>query len=151
MLQGITCYVDTSTEPHNPAHNTKPAGLGILIVNMQAQPESKIHIKAILQDTSSAIMPEAAAVALAAKIFNIMQVTEAQILSDNITLLQFLNDQDRNHPPDWRMKPYIQDFDVCSQNSTITTYKISRENNEEVDLLARQALAFSLTRHLRIP
>jgi ABC-type sulfate transport system substrate-binding protein len=91
----------------------------------------KIHIKATFQDASSVIMAEAAAVALAAKILTVMQLTEAQILSDKITLLQFLNDQDHNHPPDWRMKPYTQEFEVCSQNSSITTYKISRENNED--------------------
>jgi hypothetical protein len=45
-------------------------------------------------------MAEAAAVALAAKILNIMQVNEAQIISDNISLLQFLNEQQHNHPPD---------------------------------------------------
>jgi hypothetical protein len=61
MLQGIIC------EPDTPAHNTRPAGLGIVIVNMQTQSESRICIKAILQATSSVIMAEAAAIALAAK------------------------------------------------------------------------------------
>jgi hypothetical protein len=42
------------------------------------------------------------------------------------------------------MKPYTQEFNVCSQSLTITTYKISRENNEEADLLARQAVALNL-------
>ena len=72
MLQGITCYVDASTEPETLAHNIRPAGLGIFIVNMQAQPESRIHIKAVLNDTFSVIMAEAAAVALAAKILDAM-------------------------------------------------------------------------------
>jgi len=64
-----------------------------------AQSESRIHIKAVLNDTFSVIMAEAAAVALAAKILNsTMQVNEAQILSDNILLLQFLNEQEHNQP-----------------------------------------------------
>jgi hypothetical protein len=47
-------------------------------------------------------------------------------------------------PPNWRTKTYIQQFDDYSRNSSFTTYKISRKNNNEVDLLARQALAYSL-------
>ena len=37
ILQGITCYVDASTERDSLAHNIRPAGLGIVIVNMQTQ------------------------------------------------------------------------------------------------------------------
>ena len=42
------------------------------------------------------------------------------------------------------MKTYIQQFNASSQNSSFSTYKISREINNEADLLARQALAYSL-------
>jgi hypothetical protein len=51
-----------------------------------------------LDDTSSVIMAEAAAIALAAKIFIALQVHEDQILSDNIVLLQYLCEQERIHP-----------------------------------------------------
>jgi len=67
-LQGITCYVDASTKPDSLSHNIHPACLGIVIVHTQVQPASKIHIKAVLNDTSSVIMAEAAAISLAAKI-----------------------------------------------------------------------------------
>jgi len=108
MLQGITCYVDASMELDTLAHNIRPAGLGIFIVNMQAQPESRIHIKAVLNDTSSVIMAEVAAVALAAKVLDAMQVHEAQIISDNIILLQYLNEQEHNHPL------WLENEDLCS-------------------------------------
>ena len=127
-----------------PSHNIRPAGLGIVIVNTQVQPESKILIKAVLDDTSSVIMVEAAAFTLAAKILIALQVPKAHILSDNIVLLQFLSEQDRNHPPDWRMKTYIQHFDSAFQSSSFSIYKIDRNNNDEADLLARQALLYNL-------
>ena len=43
-------------------------------------------------------MAEAAAIALAAKVLNGMQVHEAQILSNSVLLLQYLNEQECNHP-----------------------------------------------------
>jgi ribonuclease HI len=149
-LQGIICYVDASTEPDSISHNIRPAGLGIVIVNTQMQPASKIHIKAILKDTSSVIMAEAAAISLAAKVLNALQVHEAYILSDNIVLLQYLGEQDRIHPPDWRMKTYIQHFDEALQTSSFSISKIDRNNNDEADFLARQALLYNLDLSLRL-
>jgi hypothetical protein len=62
------------------------------------QPASKMHIKVVLKDMSSVIIAEAAAISLAAKVLNALQVHEAYILSDNIVLLQYLGEQDRIHP-----------------------------------------------------
>jgi hypothetical protein len=55
ILQGITYYVDASTEPDTSDHNIRPAGLGIFIVKMQAQSESRNYIKDILNDTPSVV------------------------------------------------------------------------------------------------
>jgi len=83
-LQGFTCYVDASTEPDSLTHNIRPAGLGIVIVNTQVHPESRIHIKAVLDDTSSVIMAEAAAIALAAKILTALQVHKAHSFNTSV-------------------------------------------------------------------
>jgi hypothetical protein len=55
-------------------------------------------------------MAEAAAMALAATLLESLQLylQQGTILSDNQQLVNFLNDSDLAHPPDWRIKPYTQ-------------------------------------------
>jgi len=42
------------------------------------------------------------------------------------------------------MKTYIQHFDEALQTSSFSISKIDRNNNDEADFLARQALLFNL-------
>jgi len=42
------------------------------------------------------------------------------------------------------MKTYIQHFDAAFQSSSFSIYKIDRNNNDEADFLARQAILYNL-------
>jgi hypothetical protein len=65
-LPGVRCYTDASTSPDLPSNLSRDAGIGIFIVNNQVQPVQTIYIKAAMKQTSSVLMAEAAALALAA-------------------------------------------------------------------------------------
>ena len=106
LLPGVRCYVDASTVPDHPSLPPRMAGLGILFVNTQVQPAQTIYIKAIMSDAHSVIMAEAAALALAAMVADLLNFTNIAFLSDCNQLVQFLNADDQNHPPDWRIKPF---------------------------------------------
>jgi hypothetical protein len=56
MLQGPRCYIDASTPPDHLSPQPRPAGLGIFILNFQAQPPQYIYIKAKLSACSSVLM-----------------------------------------------------------------------------------------------
>ena len=75
------------------------AGLGIFFVNTQIQQAQTIYIKAHMSRAQSVIMAEAAALAIAAMVFN-----NTVFLSDCQQLVGFLNQSDLTHPPDWRIK-----------------------------------------------
>jgi hypothetical protein len=68
LLLGIRCFVDASTAPDQQPQTSRSAGIGIIFLNSQVQPEQKIQIKAIMTMTQSVIMAEAAALALAVKL-----------------------------------------------------------------------------------
>lgn len=110
---------DTSTTPRHQMlcwciHPSWPtitdAGIGVLIVNPQVQPTQTIYIKAKLTGSSSVLMAEAAALALAAAVTDCMNLDNITFLSDSELLVQFLNAADQSNPPDWRIKYYTQLF-----------------------------------------
>jgi ribonuclease HI len=119
----------------------RPAGLGILFVNVQVQPTQTIYIQAKLAACSSVLMAEAASLALAAVIADQMNLRNITFLSDSQQLVHFLNQQNQAHPPDWRIKPFTQRFSNHANNRESTIYKINRQLNITADALARQALA----------
>jgi hypothetical protein len=80
---GTRCYTDASTTPDITASAPKQAGLGIFIINTHVQPPLSIFIKATMQDSSSVIMAESAAMALVAQLLNQVQCHQATLLSDN--------------------------------------------------------------------
>jgi hypothetical protein len=86
-------------------------------------------------------MAEAAAMALAAKVLDILQLQQGTILSDNQQLVHFLNGTNLAHPPDWRIKPYTQLISSSVYSTTTTIPKINRRLNQMADSLARQALS----------
>jgi len=81
---------------------SRPAGLGVFIVNTQPGASSTIYIKASLRDCSSVLMAEAAALALG--------VHQPFFLSDNQQLVNFFNGKDHANPPHWDIKPFTQSF-----------------------------------------
>lgn len=70
MLQDIQCYADASTPLDQASMTNRLAGIGVFIVNTQMQPTQTVYIKAKLTNSSSVIMAEAAALALAAAVAN---------------------------------------------------------------------------------
>jgi ribonuclease HI len=118
--QGYRCYVDaaTTTDSHNSSH--KPAGLGIFIVNTDINPPFAIFIKAFLQVSSSVLMAESAALALAIYICRNMNLQHVNFYSDTQLLVDCLNGPDSSNPPDWRIKPFTH----FVQSTRINSYQI---------------------------
>lgn len=137
LLPGVRCYVDASLLPDQPLMSPRAAGLGVLLVNTQVQPAQTIYIKAIMSDAHSVIMAEAAALALAATVTDLLNFNNTAFLSDCKQLVHFLNEADQEHPPDWRMKPYTQLFANCANRRQAKIYNISRTLNTTADALAR--------------
>jgi hypothetical protein len=73
LLQGSRFYIDASTEPDQGSLLPRKA-LGIFIINTQVQPHQNIYIKAALQHSTSVLMAEAAALALAAAVTAHLQI-----------------------------------------------------------------------------
>ena len=106
LLPGVRCYTDASLLPDHTLSPPRTAGIGIFLVNTQVQPVQTIYIKALMSGAHSVIMAEAAALALAAMVADLLNFTNIAFLSDCNQLVQFLNADDQNHPPDWRIKPF---------------------------------------------
>lgn len=141
MLQGIQCYADASTPPDQASMTNKLAGIGVFIVNTQVQPTQTVYIKAKLTNSSSVIMAEAAALALAAAVANSMDLNNINFLSDCEQLVHFLNAADQSNPPDWRIKYFTQLFANHSRCRRSKIFKIPRCLNTTADTLARQVLS----------
>ena len=97
--------------------------------------------------SSSVIMAEAAALALAAAVTEGMNLNNINFLSDCEQLVHFLNAADQTNPPDWRIKYFTQLFSNHSSCRQSRIFKISRTLNTTVDALARQALSDSESQH----
>jgi ribonuclease HI len=123
--------------------NITNAGLGVFIVNAISEPPQTLYFKAALDATTSVLMAEVAALALAAIITNKLGLQQVTFLSDNQQLANFLNEQDQSNPLDWRMKYCTQIFgnSITQRHSTI--HRIHRTQNQTADDLARQVLAQS--------
>ena len=104
LLQGVRCYTDASTSPDLPSLTPRNAGIGLFIINTQIHPAQTIYIKAIMTATTSVLMAEAAAMALAAIVTICLGLQQAIFLSDNQQLVHFLNGLDQASPPEWRIK-----------------------------------------------
>lgn len=140
LLQGSRCYMDASTMPHQVSSLPRKAGIGVFIINTQVQPPQKIYIKAAMQHSTSVLMAEAAALALATAITAHMHLQHTNFLSDSQQMVDFLNSSDHSNPPNWRIKYLTQLFDNFSCNRSTATFKIQRNQNQTADALARQAL-----------
>jgi hypothetical protein len=146
-LQGSTCCVDASTSPDNLPSPADEAGIGIFLVNTQVLPTQMVYIAARLNASTSVLMAEAAALALASTVTDRMNLQGINFLSDCAQLVQFLNMQDHTNPPDWRSKHFTQIFSNCTRDRDSKIYKIPRSLNVTADALARQALGQSRHQH----
>jgi len=115
------------------------AGIGVFIINMQVQPPQHIYIKATMLESTSVLMAEAAALALAATVTPHLHLKHTYFLSDCQELVSFLTDSDGAHPPNWRIKPFTQLFINNTYQRSTGIFKIRRTLNQTADTLARQA------------
>jgi ribonuclease HI len=111
--------------------------LGIFIVNTDNNPPFSVFIKAFMQDSTSVLMAESAALALAFSLCRKMNLEHTQFYTDSQILTDCINGLDPSNPPDWRIKPFTQ----LIQASFIAYYsvaKIPRTENKMADSLARK-------------
>jgi hypothetical protein len=108
-------------------------------LHFQEQVPQSIYIKARLHSCTSALMAEAAALALAATICTALNLTGVNFLSDCDQLVHHLRCQDIAHPPDWRIKFFTQTYINTTADKDPHIFKIDRRLNMTADNLARQA------------
>jgi hypothetical protein len=140
LLQGVRCYTDASTSTDLPSTPPRNAGIGLFIINTQVNPVQTIYIKAMMTATTSVLMVEAAAMALAAFVTDCLSMHRIIFLSDNQLLVPFLNGLDQANPPDWRIKHFTQTFTNFRSQRDTSILRIQRSQNHTNDVLARQAL-----------
>lgn len=116
FLPGTRCYTDASTDPDQAQQLSRPTGLGVFIINTQQQLTISMYIKATMPSSTSVIMAEAAALALAASLISAMHMQAPIYLTDNQQLVNFYNRTDHSSPPHWSIKFYTQKFN--NHNST---------------------------------
>jgi hypothetical protein len=133
------CYIDASAEPNNTYTGTIQAGLDIFILHFQEQVPQSIYIKARLHSCTSALMAEAAALALAATVCTALNFTGVNFLSDCEQLVHHLRCQDIAHPPDGRIKFFTRTYINTTVDKDPYIFKIDRRLNMTADNLARQA------------
>jgi hypothetical protein len=84
-------------------------------------------------------MAEAASLALAAMINDLLNFNNTIFLLDCQKLVQFLNTADQSNPPEWRIKLFTQLFANCPGRRGSKIFKISRNFNTTADSLVKQA------------
>ena len=80
LMQGVRCYSDASTSPDLPSLTPRNAGIGLFIINTQVQLAQTIYIKALMTATTSVLMAEAAARALAAIVTDCLGLQQVTFL-----------------------------------------------------------------------
>jgi hypothetical protein len=81
-MEGFNCYTDASTTPDHMSNGITSAGLGIYIINSQMQPPVTITFKAVLRDSQSVFVAEAAALAFATSLLHFMQLDHVNFFTD---------------------------------------------------------------------
>lgn len=137
MLSGARCYSDASTTPDIDRATQRKAGLGIFILDPVHH--HKFFIKAQSTQATSVLMAEAAALALAAAVTKILNISEISFLTDSQVLVNFFNGCDLGSPPHWSIKPLTQRFLNDISNRRVQVLKIARNSNSTAHILATQA------------
>jgi ribonuclease HI len=149
-FHGYRCYVDAATAPDSNNLYPKFAGLGIFIVNTEVNPPFSTFIKAFMQDSTSVLMAESAALALALSLCRKMNLGHTQFYTDSQLLTDCINGPDPSNPPDWRIKPFTQIIQ-SSTNDLYSVLKIPRTENQMADSLARRTLYSILASQPSLP
>jgi ribonuclease HI len=92
-----------------------------------------------MQDSTSVLMAESAALALAFSLCRKMNLEHTQFYTDSQILTNCINGPDPSNPPDWRIKPFTQIIQSFS-NTHFSVAKIPKTENQMADSLARRAL-----------
>jgi ribonuclease HI len=138
-MQGFKCYTDASTTPDPMSNGIRPAGIGIFITNTQMQPPLSISLKAVMNDTPSVFVAEAAALAFAISLLHFMQLNPVNFLTDNQLLSHYLNSTGHFDLPDWRAAAYTQII-TSSLAGASKVFNISRNHNHMADSLVKEGL-----------
>jgi ribonuclease HI len=92
-----------------------------------------------MQDSSSVVMAESAALTLATSLCRQMGLQRISFFTNNQLLVNCINGDYPSNPPNWRIKPYTQTI-VASLQDSYKVIKISRHHNHMVHSLATRAL-----------
>lgn len=143
MSTGTRCYTDASLAPDNSLQGPRQGGLGVFLISHQQNESLTICVKAKVQNSTSVIMAESAALALGAKISQALSLSNPSFWTDNQQLVHFFNGDDHDNPPDWAIKPYTQTFLNIIQAIGGNIRKIDRAHNVTAHTLATQAFRSS--------
>lgn len=114
--------------------HARAAGLGIFF--MDPNRHFKCYIKAKVEHVSSALIAETTAMALAAEISSLLNISEIYFLTDSQLLASFFNGSDFGTPPQWEIKPCTQKFLNAMANFNRKVFKVQRDLNVTAHVLA---------------
>jgi hypothetical protein len=138
-MEGFNCYTDASTTPDLMSNGVRSAGFGIFITNSQTQHPVTITFKAVIRDSPSVFVAEAAALAFATSLLHFMKLDNVNFFIDNQLLAHYSNNTDHFDIPDRRAAAYTQII-----NSSLTgaskVFNILRIHNDMADSLAKEGL-----------
>jgi len=138
VKQGPRCYTDASLAPDCSHINPRNAGLGVFLLDPVKG--FNFYIKASLQNSSSIIMVESAAMALAADVTSLLNISDMSFITDNQILATFYNGDNFDQPPSWDVRPFTQRFLHKVSHLSWRVMKIGRGDNITAHTLASQAL-----------
>jgi hypothetical protein len=107
-FEGYRCYIDAATALDSNNSPPKAAGLGVFIINTNVNPLLSMFIKAYMQDSTSVLMVESTALALAISFCRRMNLEHLSFFRDSQLLVNCISGLHPNDPPDCRIKPYTQ-------------------------------------------
>ena len=116
--------------------------LGIFTIDPQQR--RTIYIKAVITNSTSVLMAEAAAMALATPVTSALSIQNTIFLTNNQLLVSFFNGTDFSSPPIWDIKPFTQSFINTTNNNNSRVLKVARNQNVTAHTLATQAFQCTL-------
>jgi len=138
----IRCYTHASIDPGVSQNSPKKAGLGIFL---QDQATNCSHyIKIQMDNITSVLMAEAAALAFAAEIAPKLDFQQVSFNTDNQLLVNCLKGANHSSSASWDSKPYTQKFINFSHGIRSQILKIPRSRNSIAHALARSVNNASL-------
>jgi len=103
-LSDARCFTDASTDPDVTYSSPRRAGLGIFFLDPRAN--NSYYIKLQINNITSVVMAEAAALAFAAAIASALGLKDITFLTDSQMLANYFNGQNLSCPPFWDAKPF---------------------------------------------